>query len=130
MSFKSVLDKLGTDIKDVFSFLGSAKGQAVVTAGEEIIETIVPGSAGAITLFNNWFTEILKTQALATAAGAQTGSNAQKAALVLAAIGPQAVQFAQVNGLPAPTAATIDTVNSLLVQAFNSFTVAPSTPAA
>lgn len=126
MSVKSVLDKIGEDAKDVFSFLTSAKGEAITTDVEEGIEALVPGATGAITVFNNWFTEILKTQALATAAGAATGSDAQKAALVLQAITPQAVQFAQVNGLSAPTAKTLDSVNSLLVQALNAFTVAPT----
>ncbi len=129
MSFKSILDKIGEDVKDVFTFLGTSKGQALVTAGENIVETIVPGTAGAITLFNNWLTEIIKTQALATAAAAQTGSDTQKAALVLTAIGPQAVQFATVNGLPAPTAAQINTINTLLVQALNVIGAAPTTSA-
>lgn len=122
MSIKSVLDKIGEDAKDVFTFLGSPKGQTLVQAGEGIVEAVVPGATGAVNLFNNWLTEILKTQALATAAAAPTGSSTQKAALVLQAIGPQAVQFAQVNGVSVPTAATLNTVNSLLVQALNAFT--------
>lgn len=129
MSVKSVLDKIGTDIKDVFAFLGSTKGQALVTSAEGIVETIVPGAAGAVTLFNNWFTEIIKTQAIATAAAAQSGSDTQKAAMVLSAVGPQAVQFAQVNGLSAPTAGQLNTINSLLVQAFNVLST-PSTQVA
>jgi hypothetical protein len=128
MSVKSVLDKIGEDAKGVFAFLGSTKGQAVVTAGEGIVETVVPGTAGAINLFNNWLTEIIKTQALAAAAGAATGSGAQKASMVLSAVTPQALAFAQANGVSAPTAATLNTINSLLVQALNAFTVAPATP--
>ena len=133
MSVKSVLDKIGTDIKDVFTFLSSTKGAALVDDGEELLEAIVPGAEGAITLFQNWFTEIIKTQAIATAAGAQAGSNTEKAALVLQAIGPQAIAFAQANGVSAPTAAELNTINTLLVQAFNTLgtkAAATTTPAA
>ena len=128
MSFKSVLDKIGSDAKDVFAFVGSPKGQALAAVGEGVIEDIVPGSAGAVNLFNDWFTEIIKTQALATEAGAQTGSNEQKAAMVLSAVSPQAIAFAKANGVSAPTAAELNSINTLLVQAFNILGSASSQP--
>lgn len=126
MSIKSVLDKIGADIKGVFTFLGSSKGAAIVQAGEGLVETLLPGTAGAITLANNWLQEIVKTQALATAADAGTGSSTQKAAMVLAAVTPQALQFAQVNGVPPPTAAALQKANDALVNFLNAFTAEPT----
>jgi hypothetical protein len=125
MSFKSVLDKIGTDAKDVFAFLASPKGQAIVGAGEAVVEVAAPGTAGFINLANNWLTEIVKTETLATAANVGTGSDAQKAALTLSAIVPQALSFAQANGLPAPTAAQLQAANTALVAFANAFTTAP-----
>ena len=124
MSLKTALDKIGEDAKEVFSFLGSAKGQAEIATGEGVVESIVPGTAGLLTLANTWLTEIVKTQALATAAGAATGSQTQKAALALSAAAPQAIAFAQANGLPAPTATQLQAANTALVAFANAFTVA------
>lgn len=129
MSFKSVLDKIGADAKDVFQFLASPKGQAAVGAGELAVEAFVPGSAGVITLVNAWAAEVLKAQALATAAGATTAAGPQKAALVLNAVTPDALAFAKVNGLPAPTADKLATANAALVAFLDAFT-ATATPAA
>jgi hypothetical protein len=126
MSIKSVLDKIGEDAKEVFGFLSSAKGQAALAAGEGIVEAIVPGTAGAITLANTWLMEIIKTQTLATSAGAEAGSSTQKAALAIQAVAPQALQFAQVNGLPAPTAAKLQAANDALVAFLNAFSVEPA----
>jgi len=124
MSVKSVLDKIGTGFKDVFDFLGSTKGQAIVAAGESVVETIAPGTAGLINLANNWLTEIVKSEALAAAAAEQTGSGAQKGALVLSAVTPQALAFAQANGLPAPTATQLAAANTALVAFANAFATA------
>jgi hypothetical protein len=124
VSVKSVLDKIGSEAKEVFAFLTSTKGEAIVGAGEAAIETIVPGSAGLITIANNWLTEIVKSETLAAAAGQQTGTGTQKAALVLSAVTPQAIQFAQANGLPTPTAAQLQKANSALVDFANAFTAA------
>lgn len=126
MSIKSVLGKIVTDVKDVFGFLGSAKGQAVIAAGEGLVEAIVPGTAGVFTLANTWLAEVIKSETLATTAGQGDGSGTQKAAMVLAAVTPQALQFAQANGLPAPTAAQLAAANTALVGFLNAFAVAPA----
>lgn len=126
MAIKSVLDKIAVGFKDVFNFLGSAKGQAIVSAGEAVIETIAPGTAGLINLANNWMTEIVKTETLAVAAEVQTGTGPQKAAMVLSSVTPQAIEFAKANGLPNPTAAQLAAANTALVAFANAFT----TPAA
>lgn len=121
MSFKSVLNAVGGDVKKAFAWLGSPKGQAIVTAGEGLVEDVFPAATGAINLMNSWATELYKSEALATAAGEQAGSGAQKAAMVLAAVTPQALAYAQANGLSAPTAAELALANQGLVQFFNAF---------
>jgi hypothetical protein len=130
MSFKSILDKIGADAKDVFAFLGSTRGQEIIQAGEGVVETIVPGTAGIINLINSWGVEIVKSETLAAAAGAQQGSGVQKASLVLAAVTPQALAFAKANGVPAPTADKLEAANTALVAFFNAFGLseAPASP--
>lgn len=122
MSFKTVLEKIGQDAKSVFSFLGSTQGKNIIATGEGVVEAFVPGATGLINLANSWLTEIVTSETLAAAAGAQNGTGAQKAALVLGAVTPQALQFAQANGLPAPTAAQLAAANTALVAFANSFT--------
>ena len=121
MSFKSVLDKIGADAKAVFVFLGSPKGQAVVSTVEGAVVAFEPGASGLVALVNNWLAEIIKTESIAAAAGQQTGSGVQKAAAVVSAVAPQALQFAQANGLPSPTAAQLQAANAALVAFANAF---------
>lgn len=130
MATTSFLSKIGTAFKDVFAFLGSPKGQAVVAATEGVAETVATAVGagvpvqGALALINSWGSEIIKTEALAAAAGQQTGSGLQKAAAVLTAITPQATAFAASQGAPAPTLAALTTINTSLVTAFNTLTAA------
>ncbi|WP_348269739.1 hypothetical protein P8936_16450 [Edaphobacter paludis] len=126
MAIKSVLDKIGSGFKDVFDFLGSAKGQAIIRTGEGVVEAVEPGTKGIIDLANNWMTEIVKSQALAAAAQAGQGSGPQKAAMVLSSVAPQAIAFAQANGLPAPTASQLALANTALVAFANAFTESPA----
>jgi hypothetical protein len=130
----SLLDTLGKDFKGLFAWLGSTTGQNVIKTGEALAEAFVPASAGIINLGQAWLTEIIKTQALSTAAGAQAGSNTQKAAMALNATAPQAIAFAQQYGLPAPTAAQLNEANTALVAFLNAFpgiaTVSTSIPVA
>jgi len=123
MSFKSILDKIGSDAKAVFSFLGSSKGKVILAAGETAVEDVFPVATGVITIANTWLNEIFKTQALATAAGASTGSNTQKAAMTIAAVTPEVLAFAEKNGLPVPTGTALQTANDALVTFLNAFSV-------
>jgi len=132
----SFLSKVGSDFKAVFAFLGSPKAQPVEAAVEGVAETIAtvagvgaPVQAG-INLINNWLTEIVKAEALAAAAGQQTGSGVQKAAAVMAEMTPQVLTFATAQGLPAPTAAMIATINTSLVAALNTLGADAPAPAA
>jgi hypothetical protein len=43
-------------------------------------------------------------------------------------VAPQAIAFAQANGLPAPTAAQLTAANTALVAFANAFTAAPVAP--
>lgn len=116
---KTFLDAAGADIVKVFNFLGSPKAQAVISTGEAVAVAIDPALSGFFTLANSWLSEILKTQALATAANAGSGNSAQKAAIALASITPQVLAFAQSNGLPIPTSTKIEEANTALVTFFN-----------
>lgn len=133
-SFKSFLSAIGNDFKKVFSFLSSPAGQAVVSAGEAVAEgaaTAVNPAAGAaltgaLALANAGLTEVIKTEALAAAAEQQSGTGAQKAAAVTAAITPQVLAYAQQNGLAAPTSTQIQTIVNSLVGFLNALP-APAT---
>jgi len=129
MSVKTVLDKIGADFKGVFTFLGSQKGRALIATGEGLVEAVAPGATGLINLANTWLTEIIKSQALATAAGQSSGSGTQQAAAVLNAVTPQALEFLKAQGITsAPTTAQLQTANSALVAFANAFTL-PAEPA-
>jgi hypothetical protein len=117
----SFLSTLGKDIKAVFAWIGSPAGQTVIATGEGLVTAIDPGAQGIVTLANAWMQEIIKTEALAAAAGVQNGSGTQKAAAVIASISPEVLAFAQVNKLPAPTAAQIQTASNALVAFLNAF---------
>jgi hypothetical protein len=107
MSFKSVLETIGADVKKVFAYVGSPQGQALITAGESVAETAFPEITGLVNLANTYITESLKTEALAAGAAQQNGTGTQKLAAVIAAVTPTALAYAQQNKLPTPTAAQI-----------------------
>lgn len=120
-SFKTILEKIGQDVKGTFAFLGSQKGQAILGAGEGVVEAEVPAATGLINVANNWLTEIFKEETLATAAGQQNGTGPQKAAAVISAVTPSALQFAQQQGLKL-TDAQLQAANTALVAFANAFT--------
>ena len=124
----SFLSALGGDIKKVFGWVGSPKGQAVVAIGEGVAEDMFPAATGAINLLNSWGTEIFKVQSMAEAAAA-TGSSAQKSAAVLNTVTPQVIGFAKANGTPIPDAAAIQKINDNIVEILNLLTGTAPTPA-
>jgi hypothetical protein len=119
MAGTSLLASIGKDIKGVFSWLGSAKGQSVIAAGEGVAETIAPQITGIVNLANQGLAEILKMEALAVAAGEQSGSGASKSAAVVSSLTPQILEYAQQNGLPTPTATKIQAASDALVAFMN-----------
>jgi hypothetical protein len=119
MAAKSLLTALGSDVKKVFSWLGSKNGQTVIQTGEAIVETIYPPATGIINIANKWLAEIVKTEALAAGAGAQSGTGVQKSAIVIQAVTPEILAFAEQNKLPTPTADQIQTASNALVAFLN-----------
>jgi hypothetical protein len=129
MSFTSVLQTIGKDVKAVFAYLSSPKGQAIIATGETVAEDFgVP--AGLITLANSGLNEIFKLEALATGAGVQNGSGAQKSAAVIAALTPAVLAYAQQNGLSAPTSTEIQNAVNGLVAFANAINATPASTAA
>jgi hypothetical protein len=122
----SFLATIGKDFKAVFAWLGSSQGQAVVTAGENVAVTVATAAGvgapviAGINLINSWMSEAIKTEALAAAAGAQTGSGAQKSAAVLATMIPELTAYLQNKGYTtANVTATATTINNAIVGLLN-----------
>lgn len=110
----SFLSTIGKDIKAVFSWLGSPKGQAVIQEAGAVVTAIDPALAGIVTLTESWITKIISTEALAVAAGVQTGSGVTKAAAVLNAIQPEITKY-----FPSATAVELQNANTALVAFLN-----------
>jgi hypothetical protein len=115
----SWLGTLGNDVKKVFGWLGSPKGQAVLSAGEGVVEAVDPALDGVVNLTNTWLQEIFKAQALATAASASATGGVQKSAMVLNTVAPQVIAFATAQGLPIPTGVELQNANNALVAFLN-----------
>ena len=115
----SWLGTLGNDVKKVFGWLGSPKGQAIVGVVEGVVEAVDPAFDGVVSITNTWLQEIYKAQALATAAAAGATGGAQKAAMVLNTLTPQVIAFAEANKLPVPTGNDLLIANNALVAFLN-----------
>lgn len=114
MSFLSAIVKVPGAI---FHWLSSDKGKAVVGA----VETVAIGfgaPAIVINLINSWLNKILTIEQVAEGAGAQSGTGAQKAAAVIAAITPELTK-----DFPDLPADKIKAINDALVVILNSLTV-------
>ena len=129
MSFLSGLKVFGTDLEKAFAWFGSPKGKATVAAGEAIAEAVAPVSTPIIDLFNTWAQKAYEVESLAVAAGKGTGTGLDKAALVLSAVGPDVVSYAQQAGLPARTAAQVAAANTALIAFINAMTGTTPAPA-
>jgi hypothetical protein len=129
MSFLSGLKVFGMDVEKAFAWFGSPKGQAVVAAGEAVVETIDPAAAPVVSLFNAWAGKAYNIEAIAVAAGKGTGTGAEKAAAVITAVGPDVQQYEQQAGVSARTAAQIQAANVAAVAFINAMT-APATASA
>lgn len=98
-SFTSILSDVGAGLK---KFFGVA--DAVAVAAEPFVDALFPGIAG---LYNTVLSEVGKAESAAVAAGAQTGTGAQKLALVVQAVLAQFPQYtseqvtAVINGVVA-----------------------------
>lgn len=121
MSFKSVLETVGADVKNVFAWLGSPKAQQIITTGETVVEDVYPAATGLINLANTALTNIITVEGLASGAAQQNGSGTQKLAAAVEASTPAALAYAKSIGVPAPTAAQIQTAVNGLVAFANAF---------
>lgn len=119
MSFKSVLSAIGSDIKKIFSWIGSPTGQAVITDAGAVLEAVDPGLTGLVNLAETYIKQAFTVESLAAGAAAQTGSGTQKLAAVVAAVTPAALQYALASGLPAPTEIEIQAQVNAIVAFLN-----------
>jgi hypothetical protein len=114
------LQHFGADIKKVFNWVGSPSGQKVIVTAEGVGETIAniadPALAGLDPLITSWTQEIFKSEALATGALAQEGTDTMKAGAVLTAVTPQLTSFITTNKL---VGTDVNAANSALVAFFN-----------
>jgi hypothetical protein len=121
-SFKSFLSAVGHDFVSVFTFFGSAKGQAAVAGVEGVTNAVATAInpalgaslAGIEGLINSGITEVLKIEASAAALNVQSGTGAEKAAAVIASLAPQAAAFLQSIGVSQPTSTQVQTVASAI----------------
>jgi hypothetical protein len=127
--FKSFLSAIGNDVKKVFAFISSPAGQTIIQTGEGVAEAIDPGLSGLFNIANTYITEAVKTEAIATAAGQQSGSGTQKLAAVTSAVTPTVLAYAQQAGLATPTATQIQNAANAIVAFLNAFPP-PATAAA
>ena len=111
-SFTSILSDIGNGLK---KFFGVAV--QVATAAEPFVDSLLPGIAP---LYNAVLTEVTKAEAAAIAAGQQTGTGAQKLALVIQAIVAQFPQY---------TPAQLTTIINGVVAGLNAIPAAPTPPA-
>ena len=121
MSFTSVLGKVGTIFKDFFTI-----ALPVAKAAEPYIDVAFPGMA---TLYNLTVTLVTNAEGAAAAAGAQSGSGAQKLALVLASLQPYVVQQQQALGISNPTIAQTTAYINAVVAAWNAYQAVTAVPA-
>lgn len=110
-SFTSILSAIGNGLKKFFT--GAV---AVATAAEPFVDALLPGIAS---LYNSILSEVAAAETAAIAAGQQSGTGAQKLALVVQAIEQQFPQYtpaqlttiingvvAGLNAIPASTPPT------------------------
>jgi hypothetical protein len=84
-SFTSILSDIGNGLKKFFGFAVTE-----ATAIEPFVDSLFPGIAP---LYNSILTEVGKAEAAAVAAGQQSGTGAQKLAIVAQAIAAQFPQY-------------------------------------
>lgn len=100
-TFSSILSNIGNGLKKFFGI-----AVTVAQAAEPVIDIAFPGVA---TLYNLTVAEVAKAEAAALAAGQQSGTGAQKLALVIQAITPVFAEYAATAGIPTAQQATVIT---------------------
>jgi hypothetical protein len=126
----SFISAIGGDIKKVFGWLVSTKGQAIITAGEGAVEDVWPAATGLINIVNKWMAKAITVEGVAEAAGQASGTGAQKSAIAIADLTPVILADAKSAGLPTPDATKIQQVNDAVVNIINLLTGKTTTPPA
>ncbi|UWZ82446.1 hypothetical protein [Occallatibacter riparius] len=118
MGFKSFLSSVVHDAGHVFSFLGSAQGQSTIST----VEGVATGVAAAVnpatgsqlqnvsSLINQGLREVVSVESAAAQAGTQSGTGAQKAAAVTAALAPNISAVLKSLGVAQPTSDQVQRV--------------------
>lgn len=132
----SFLSEFGKDFKAVFAWLGSKQGQTTIatveTSATAVVAAINPAAGVAMSgieaLINSAMQQIVSAESLAAAAEQQTGSGAQKAAAVVAAVSPQVSSILQSLGVKSPAATQVQSIAQVvansLVSIVNAFPAA------
>jgi hypothetical protein len=112
MSFKTVLEDVVTKFKTVLvAVTGIAKAE------EPVVDALFPGVA---VLFNSTVTVVGAVEAAATAAGAQTGTGVQKAAIAAPAVTALVNAYLTSNSIETTaTAAQVSSITSAVVAFLN-----------
>jgi hypothetical protein len=119
-SFKTILSDIGHALAKVFG-AGVTAVATVAQEAEPLVDLAFPGIAA---LYNSTVAEVLKAEALASAAGQQTGSGPQKLAIAVAAITPTFNAYAAANGLGVPAVSTIENYVNATVASLNAIPAA------
>jgi hypothetical protein len=121
-SFKSILGDIGNALKKIFQV-----GVEAAVIAEPIVNIAFPGVSA---LYNLTVNAAANAEANAIAAGAQTGTGAQKLALVVASIEKDFASYATAAGIPY-TQATVEAWVSAVVSTLNAIPASTTpTPAA
>jgi hypothetical protein len=107
-AFVSVMDKIGHDAKVVFTDV-----QKYLPAAENLAEVIFPGAAGAVTAINLVESAVVSVEQKFTLAGL-TGSGQQKAAEVIAIVGPAVTQLLAAEKITVNTTQVGNIVNAIV----------------
>lgn len=135
MSFKSFLSVVGHDAASVFKWLGSSQGQATITATEgaaAAVTTAINPAAGAAlvgieSLVNLGLKQVISIETTSVAAAQQSGTGAQKAAAVAAAVAPQVSSILKTLGASSPTSTEVQSISTVVAGALA--TIANAFPA-
>jgi hypothetical protein len=121
---ESILSHIGSTLKKVFT--GTVAQDILKTAevAEPLVALAFPGVAA---LYAATVSEVAAAETAAIAAGAQTGTGAQKLAAVVAAITPTFNAYLKAQGLPTQTAETVEKWVNTVVAGLNSIAATTTT---
>jgi hypothetical protein len=123
MGFKSILSDIGNGVKKVFTV-----GDTAAKDAEPFVDIAFPGVAP---LFNAVVQQVGLAEASAAEAGAETGTGAQKLAVVLQSIEGSIADYEQTNNLATPlTQQQIEAVANAVVAFLNALPANTASPAA